>query len=330
MRSGRTSRRRSTSCAPSATARSRARRAPTSAASTSTSSRRRRTRQLVAGMLDGKEVGVVFVGSVDQGLAGAVRRTVADAGGRIVLVRALRRPARSRGRRHGAPRRPGHARARRVRQPRAPRPRARARARHSGAEARVRPRSRGCSSRSSRAGDAGRSTPSWSRAPARRSRGRRRICSRASTAGSRLAACRPSGSRRATRRRRAVPVFQRRGLATVDGVDVAAGQVALVFLLAGARPGSYGIGRRRGRRDPSGPPPPGRGQGVSGPADRARRRARRGGADRRDGRRPAPPRFPDAEVVVADDGSRDGTACSGRGRRGRGSSRFPAAARGRR
>ena len=39
----------------------------------------------------------------------------------------------------------------------------------------------------------------------------------------------------------AIPVFGRRGLATVDGVDAAPGQVALIFLLAGARPGSYGV-----------------------------------------------------------------------------------------
>ena len=40
----------------------------------------------------------------------------------------------------------------------------------------------------------------------------------------------------------ALSVFHRRGLSTVDSVDEAAGQVALVFLLAGARPGSYGTG----------------------------------------------------------------------------------------
>jgi len=40
----------------------------------------------------------------------------------------------------------------------------------------------------------------------------------------------------------AIPVFHQRGLATVEGVDDVAGQVALVFLLAGARPGSYGVG----------------------------------------------------------------------------------------
>src|SRR4029079_16682874 len=48
--------------------------------------------QLVAGMLHGKSVGVVFVGSIEQGLANAIRRSVGDAGGRVALVRALRVP----------------------------------------------------------------------------------------------------------------------------------------------------------------------------------------------------------------------------------------------
>jgi hypothetical protein len=39
-----------------------------------------------------------------------------------------------------------------------------------------------------------------------------------------------------------LPIFRRRGLSTVQGIDEAAGRAALVFLLGGARPGSYGIG----------------------------------------------------------------------------------------
>ena len=39
-----------------------------------------------------------------------------------------------------------------------------------------------------------------------------------------------------------MPVFRRSGLATVSGIDDATGQVALVYLLAGARSGSYGLG----------------------------------------------------------------------------------------
>lgn len=38
-----------------------------------------------------------------------------------------------------------------------------------------------------------------------------------------------------------VPVFQRAGLSTVDGVESPAGRLALVLLLAGGRPGSYGV-----------------------------------------------------------------------------------------
>ena len=41
----------------------------------------------------------------------------------------------------------------------------------------------------------------------------------------------------------AVPPFRAAGLATVDALDTTAGQVALVFLLEGARPGSYGLGQ---------------------------------------------------------------------------------------
>jgi hypothetical protein len=39
----------------------------------------------------------------------------------------------------------------------------------------------------------------------------------------------------------AIPVFQRYGLSTVDGIDTEPGQLALVLLLGGADPGDYGI-----------------------------------------------------------------------------------------
>ena len=39
----------------------------------------------------------------------------------------------------------------------------------------------------------------------------------------------------------AIPVFQRHGLSTVDGVDSPIGRLALVLLLGGADPGDYGI-----------------------------------------------------------------------------------------
>jgi hypothetical protein len=39
----------------------------------------------------------------------------------------------------------------------------------------------------------------------------------------------------------AIPVFQRYGLSTVDGVDDELGQLALILLLGGANPGDYGV-----------------------------------------------------------------------------------------
>lgn len=39
----------------------------------------------------------------------------------------------------------------------------------------------------------------------------------------------------------AIPVFQRYGLSTVDGIDEELGQLATILLLAGAEPGDYGV-----------------------------------------------------------------------------------------
>jgi Copper transport outer membrane protein, MctB len=39
----------------------------------------------------------------------------------------------------------------------------------------------------------------------------------------------------------AIPVFQRYGLSTVDGIDDELGQLALILLLGGAEPGDYGV-----------------------------------------------------------------------------------------
>ena len=39
----------------------------------------------------------------------------------------------------------------------------------------------------------------------------------------------------------AIPVFQRYGLSTVDGIDTESGQLAMVLLLGDADPGNYGI-----------------------------------------------------------------------------------------
>ncbi len=47
---------------------------------------------LMAGRLDGRRVATLFVGSADGGIAGNVQRTVSDAGGRVVGMRALKVP----------------------------------------------------------------------------------------------------------------------------------------------------------------------------------------------------------------------------------------------
>ena len=123
----------------------------------------------------------------------------------------------------------------------------------------------------------------------------------------------------------AVPAFRRNGLATVSGLDDATGQVALVYLLAGARSGSYGLGQdRRGRR------PPGTGDGAAagrGVTDGLTVLVAARDEEARIGDTVAALRtaFPHAEVVVADDGSRDETAAEGGG--GRGARRPAAAAR---
>lgn len=58
----------------------------------------------------------------------------------------------------------------------------------------------------------------------------------------------------------AIPAFTRAGLSTVDSIDTAVGRIGLVLLLAGAEPGSYGVGEtaRNGVLPPIPPlPPPG-------------------------------------------------------------------------
>jgi hypothetical protein len=197
--------------------------------------------ELVAGMLEGKAVGIVFVGSVDQGLANAVRRTVDDAGGRISLVRALRVPV----------------------DPEAV-----------DTALRADPETRelaGSDNRERLGRELARELVTAGPKPAFDRLARVIVEEQSGAAGRPLDAvvvARPAppqqgetqdllaglysglaasplptvGVDTTGSRMTPVPVFQRRGLATAGGVDVAAGQVALVFLLAGARPGSYGIG----------------------------------------------------------------------------------------
>ena len=124
----------------------------------------------------------------------------------------------------------------------------------------------------------------------------------------------------------AMPAFAKAGLSTVDAIDGSTGGSASCSSCR-ARSRAATAWARRPRTAScrrSRPPAP----GVSARPDRPRRRARRGGPDRRDGRR-APRGVSDAEVVVADDGSRDGTAAVAEDAGAR-VLRLPAAARARR
>ena len=86
------------------------------------------------------------------------------------------------------------------------------------------------------------STASSWRVPRRRSTGETAATSsRRSTAASARRGVPTVGVEEAGAERGAIPVFPRHGLSTVDSVDTAAGRLALVLLLAGADPGSYGV-----------------------------------------------------------------------------------------
>jgi hypothetical protein len=196
---------------------------------------------LVDGRLDGSLVGVVFVGSVDQGIAGTIRRAVADAGGRVALIRALRVPVDTEavdGALVSEPEtqdlagadsreRLGRALARDVVAP-GPNPVFDVVARvvveeQSGAAAA--PLDAVVVARS-----------------ARPQQGETQDFLTGFYSGLAAAALPTVGVEKSDARASAVPAFHRRGLSTVDHVDTPTGQVALVFLLAGARPGSYGVG----------------------------------------------------------------------------------------
>ena len=195
---------------------------------------------LARNRLKGKQVAVVFVGSVDRrhplvGQRRAHRRgraagAAAGAEGADRLPAARRRAQGPAGR--GGPAREG--------QPREPRPRARpgarARRRHAALELAHRR-----SSRSRTAATRCRPT-AWSSCarPRRSAAGRRSSCS-ACTRGSARPACRRSAPSRPTRPTRRSPVFRQAGLSTVDDVDTPVGRLALLLLLAGQPPGQYGV-----------------------------------------------------------------------------------------
>jgi hypothetical protein len=196
---------------------------------------------LVRRRLAGTTVGVVFVGSVDQGLAGTIRRTVSDAGGRVVRLRALRVPLDPEA----------------VDQALRGDPDTRDLA---GADSRSR-----LGTTIARELVTGGQTPVLDRLssvlveeqlglskapldavvvarPARPQQGETEDFLGGLYSGLAASQVPSVGVEESNARPSAVPPFRASGLATVDAVDTAVGDVALVFLLEGARPGSYGLG----------------------------------------------------------------------------------------
>jgi hypothetical protein len=197
---------------------------------------------LVRRRLAGTAVGIVFVGSVDQGLAGTLRRTITDAGGRVVRLRALRVPLDPKA----------------VDKVLASDPKTRDLV---GAERRT--RLGGEIARELVLG--GQTTVldrlssvlveeqlGLSRTPlgalviarsARPQQGETQDFLSGLYSGIASARVPTVGVERSGVRRSAIAPFRASGLATVDAVDTTVGQVALVLVLDGARPGSYGLGR---------------------------------------------------------------------------------------
>ncbi len=197
--------------------------------------------ELVDGRLDGKAVGVVFVGSVDQGIAGAVRRAVRDAGGQVALVRALRVPldldsvdqaleSDPELRSLGGPER------------REQLGRELAQELVAGGPAPILRRLA-----ATRVEEQSGSSPTRLDAvvvarPARPQQGETQAFLVGLYGGLASTPIPAVGVDARGTRRSPLTTFRRRGLSTVTAVDEPAGRVALVFLLAGARPGSSGIG----------------------------------------------------------------------------------------
>ena len=196
--------------------------------------------ELVDGRLDGMSIGVVFVGSVDQGVAGSVRRAVADGGGRVAMLRALRVPLDPESIDAALGSEPetqdlaGPDRRERL---------GRALAREivaAGPNPVLDAVSRVLIEEQSGKASAALDAVVVARSAAPQQGGTQDFL--AGLYSGLAAAPLPTvGVEKTDARTSAVPAFHLRGLSTVDRVDTAVGQVALVFLLAGARPGSYGI-----------------------------------------------------------------------------------------
>jgi hypothetical protein len=197
--------------------------------------------ELVAGRLEGALVGVVFVGSVGQGIAGTIRRAVADAGGRVALLRAFRVPLDSEAvdaalaaepetERFAGPDNRGRLGRELARELVA--------AGHNPVLDLV---ARVLVEEQSGAAGAALDAVVVARS-ALPQRGETEDFLAGLYSGLAAAPLPSVGVEKSDATASAVSVFRRRGLSTVDRVDTATGQVALVFLLAGARPGSYGLG----------------------------------------------------------------------------------------
>ena len=206
-------------------------------------------------MLDGKSVGVVFVGSIDQGLANAIRRSVGDAGGRVALVRALRVPLDPEAVDTALGAEPDTRELAGVDN--------RERLGRELARELVTAGPNPVFDRLARviveeqSGAAGRALDAVVVArPASPQQGETEALLAGLYGGLGAAAVPSVGVEKLDAKVSAIPVFHQRGLATVEGVDDVAGQVALVFLLAGARPGSYGIGNDATDGIIPDPPPP--------------------------------------------------------------------------
>lgn len=196
---------------------------------------------LVRGRLDGQSIALVFVGTVDQGVAQVVRRAVIDAGGRVARLRALRVPLETEAvdGRLGAD------------------PETRA---FSGADNReqlgravarelvgtgVKPVLELVAAElvEEQSGSSAVAVDGVVIArPAPPQAGETQEFLAGLYSGFAATQVPAVGIDEAGVASRAAPVFRRRGLSTVSGVDQASAQVALVFLLAGAPSGSYGLG----------------------------------------------------------------------------------------
>jgi hypothetical protein len=197
--------------------------------------------ELVRERLDGKAVGIVFVGSVDQRVAGTIRRTVGDAGGRVALMRALRVPLDTEAVDEAlrvepelgdlvGPDRREHL-GRRLAQELV----------SGGPSPVLRRLSAALVEEQSGISPVELDAVVVSR-PARPQHGETQDFLTGLYGGLAAAPIPSVGVDVREPARSAVPVFRRRGLSTVDTIDTATGQVALVYLLGGARPGSYGVG----------------------------------------------------------------------------------------